>query len=491
MKQHIENLIAFEIECTVIEERDYDYVKNQLYYLLGIENDGTYIEPVEIPYPAAALEPILDELEKKGVLDGSQIARDLFDAKLMNVFAKLPSDVEHYFYKLYGRNRRRATTWYYNYVKNLNYIREDRQMKNQSFETKSKYGKLEITINLSKPEKDPKSIELAGKNTSTDYPKCVLCLENEGFSGNYKRDARDQHRLIEVMLGSDVYYFQYSPYSYYNEHAIVLNSFHIPMLTDSTTFINLLELCDQFEHYFFGANADIPIVGGSILSHDHYQGGRHKFPIEDAEIKYTWDIDDIKLHLLKWPLTTLRLEGKDKHALMIEATNIYTIWRNYCSEELKIYAYTNNQLHNTVTPIARKKGAIYQIDLILRNNYTNDEFPLGMYHPHQDKWHIKKENIGLIEAMGLAVLPARLKKELEEVKAYLLEDKPLSKEAEIHQFWADSMKIDFDITKDNCDDIIKQEIGRIFEGVLEDCGVFKDNEQSEDKLLTWIKEYLL
>lgn len=476
MKQHVENLILFEIKNGIITSRDYVYVKNQLYHLLNLTVTPETIAPEPITLPSDALEPILDELERLNVLDGSVVARDLFDAKIMNVFASIPSVVQNHFDHLYQHSSTKATNWFYNYAKNLNYIRYDRILKNVSYETHTKYGNLQITINLSKPEKDPKSIALAGKTTSTQYPKCLLCVENEGFSGNYQRDSRDQHRLIELDLNQEKWYFQYSPYIYYPEHAIVLSQTHRPMVINETTFRNLLDLVSKFDGYFFGSNADLPIVGGSILSHDHYQGGKHHFPIEDAKTSRSWNLNDVTIESLIWPLSTIRLKSKHKASLVTLATSILNIWRHYNNFDLEIHAFTGDIPHQTITPIARFKNGLFELDLVLRNNRTTDTYPLGIYHPHSDKWHIKKENIGLIEAIGLAILPARLIQE----KNYLFDSfkhqTPLHQDALKHETWFRKLVDTYSLTPQNFDQILNQEIGLVFEKVLEDCGVFKSNQ---------------
>lgn len=491
MKQYIEDLINYELCRSVIDIRDYHYVKNQIYHLLRIDPDSTKVNPVKIKHPSDALEPILDALEKIGVLDGSQIARDLMDAKIMDIFARMPSDIEMYFYQLHSHKGDRATHWYYHYMQDLNYIRMDRILKNISFKTPSKYGYLDVTINLSKPEKDPKSIILAGQSVSNDYPKCVLCIENEGFSGNFQRDSRDQHRLIEIELDQESYFFQYSPYIYYNEHSIVISEEHRPMAIDNKAFKNLLKLTDFFDGYFFGSNADLPIVGGSILSHDHYQGGRYHFPIEDAKILKSWKKESITYHILAWPLSTVRLESNDLNDLVDKAGEILKAWKKYENNELRIYAKSGDTPHQTITPVARKVHGIYQLDLILRNNFTNSTYPLGLYHPHEDKWHIKKENIGLIEAMGLAILPARLKTELELVKAHLLDNVELVSDAKKHESWIQHLKSNYQFTKDTIDEIINHEIGNIFEAVLDDCAVFKQNKVGIQAFTQFIEECIL
>lgn len=485
MKQAIENLIHFEIENQTISKRDYRYVKNQLYHLLNIKMDTKTIEPKPIKYPSEALNPILNALEKESVLDGSVVARDLFDAKIMNIFASLPSTVEQRFFSLKGQKR---TTWLYHYAQSLNYIRVNRILKNQSFYYDSSFGKLQITINLSKPEKDPLSIARAKQLSQNDYPTCVLCCENEGFSGHAGRDSRDQHRLIRFNLNEEPWYFQYSPYTYYNEHAIVLCGEHRPMHISAQTFANLLELTNLFDGYFFGSNADLPIVGGSILTHDHYQGGRHHFPIESARVLKSYQKNDVTIELLQWPLSTIRLSSSSEKSLVHLAQQFLNHWQNYDNLALNIKSHTEQTPHHTITPIARKKQDTYELDLVLRDNRTTDEFPLGIFHPHQDKWHIKKENIGLIEAMGLAVLPKRLVEELKEVKAYILKQTPLSHQSSIHQTWIDQIKDTLNMK--HLDDALNQAVGFVFEQVLVDCGVFKLDNQGLAAFKQFITEVL-
>lgn len=490
MKQHIEDLILFELEHIVIDGRDINYVRNQIYALLGIKNDGNYPQPKRIKYPADALNPMLDELVNLNLIDDNLASRDYMDSKIMNVFAKLPSDLETQFHYYYNQKSERGTNYLYSYAKNTNYIRMDRMAKNKSFTAPSRYGDLNITINLSKPEKDPKHIIEASKESTITYPKCLLCIENEGFSGDLNRDARDQHRLIQVDLKNGPYYFQYSPYIYYNEHAIVISDHHTPMKINQKTIENLLELTDIFKGYFFGSNADLPIVGGSILSHDHYQGGKFSFPIESAKTIKSWDKDDVTFDLLYWPLSTIRLKSTQVEPLIHYATILLNAWKTYENKQLMIYPNSGGKTHQTVTPIARKKDGFYELDIILRNNYTNDRYPLGLFHPHEDKWHIKKENIGLIEAMGLAVLPARLDQELTDVNHYMLLGTPLPERSFKHQLWADEIKEKHPCFKETIDDIIKQEIGLVFERVLEDCGVFKQDEQGNAAIISWIEEVL-
>ncbi len=477
MKQHIENLIHYEISKGIITKRDYVYVKNQLYHLLNQSFDDVIYHPNLIIYPSDALNPILDSLEKDGVLDGSFVSRDLFDAKIMNVFASLPSVVQQMFDEKFNIAPKHATNFLYNYAKSLNYIRYDRILKNVSYHIDSKFGKLDITINLSKPEKDPKSILLESQSVTTSYPKCLLCLENEGFSGNAKKDSRDQHRLIELNLNEEIWYFQYSPYIYYNEHAIVFSKDHRPMSINEKTFRNLLALVDNFDGYFFGSNADLPIVGGSILSHDHYQGGLHHFPIEDAKVIKSWQLHSTTLEMLYWPLSTIRIKDTNEENLVKLATNILSIWKQYSNPSIGLYAKTGETPHHTITPIARKKGETFEMDLILRSNLTTPDFPSGVYHPKPDKWHIKKENIGLIEAIGLAILPARLNQAIKRLRAYYFDNVTLEIGELIHKDWFDDLSKKHTLTPFNFDDIIEKEIGLVFEKVLIDCGVFNISNQ--------------
>lgn len=473
MKQNIENLINYQIEKEVISKRDYNYVKNQLYFMLKEEQTNETFIPERISNVSDALNNILDILEEKNILDGTVVARDLFDAKIMNIFAMLPSGVQNKFDELNKQDSTKATKWLYNYASDLNYIRTDRIKKNVGFSKDTKYGPLEITINLSKPEKDPKSIMLASKTKQTAYPKCVLCASNEGFSGNFQRDSRDQHRLVEVNLNGEKWYFQYSPYIYYNEHAIVLSEEHRPMKINRKVFENLFGLTNTFKGYFFGSNADLPIVGGSILSHDHYQGGLYEFPIENAEVIFETNENDVSINIVKWPLSTIRLKSNKLNNLIDIADNILNNFRKYNNEELNIISHTDTTPHNTITPIARIKNGLYELDLILRNNLTNEKYPLGIFHPHEDKWHLKKENIGLIEAIGLAILPGRLVDELNAVKEYLVNNKPLSEDNLKHEVWANSFK-DL-VNENNVDEVIRQEVANKFADILADCGIFKEN----------------
>jgi len=488
MRQHVENLLVYALENELILERDVHYIRNQIYHMLGLQHQ-TLPKPKPINYPSEALNPILDELEKTGRLDGSQIARDLFDAKIMNTMIMKPSDVEKMFFELKRESNRHATRWFYTYMQKANYIRMDRIQKNKKFSIQSSYGQLDITINLSKPEKDPKSIILASQQESTSYPKCLLCIENEGFPGDYTRDSRDSLRLIHIELQGEPWYFQYSPYIYYNEHAIVLSARHRPMKINEMLFNHLFALCKMFDGYFFGSNADLPIVGGSILSHDHYQGGADHFPIEDAKALRSWLHQGIQYTILKWPLSTLRMTGKNESYLVAQAMKVLKAWRHYNHEALNIRSHTDDIPHHTITPIVRKDKDMFILDLILRDNQTSEQYPLGIFHPHQDKWHIKKENIGLIEAMGLGILPGRLDQEMNDVKAYILDGKPLLGRSIKHQGLADNIKSNPSFKPEIIDQAIEEAIGSVFVGVLEDCGVFKQNDRnSMDIMYQWLKD---
>lgn len=489
MHQHLENLIAYAIRHKLIDTRDYVYVKNQLCHLLQIDvvekQDSIHIE-----HPADALEPILDQLVKDKKIEENQISRDLFDAKIMNVFAPRPALLERSFKRRQRFNSKKATDWLYQRMIDLNYIRYDRVLKNKHYFVETPYASMEISINLAKPEKDPKAIALALTQQDVNYPKCVLCIENEGFSGNYKRDSRDQHRLIQIDLNQEKWYFQYSPYIYYNEHAIVIHEKHKPMKISRLTFDNLLTLTDHFEGYFFGSNADLPGVGGSILNHEHYQGGKYHFPIEDAKRYQISDDGDIQVELLKWPLSVIRLTSKNKQKLIDLANRFLIKWKGCNNPSLGILSETKGEAHNTITPIARKNRDCYELDLTFRNNRTSEKHPLGIFHVHEDKWHIKKENIGLIEVMGLAILPARLTLEMQEVKSFLKDRTPLSENSKKHQAFAERIKNEINLDKDNLDRVLETNIAHVFVNGLENCGVFKQNEYEQQTFIKWIEEVL-
>lgn len=430
------------------------------------------------------LDRLCDIAYQNGVIKSDDVTtRDLFDTKLMGVMVARPSEIIRDFNSFYEKSAEEATNYYYDFSKNTNYIRRDRIKKDEKWTVDSKYGTIDITINLSKPEKDPKAIAAARNAVNVSYPKCQLCMENEGYAGRMNHPARENHRIIPITIQNEKWGFQYSPYVYYNEHCIVFNGQHTPMKIEKKTFNKLFDFVDLFPHYFLGSNADLPIVGGSILTHDHFQGGHYTFAMEKAPIEESFTVggfEDIKAGIVKWPLSVIRLQGESRERVVDLADHILTKWRGYTDEAAFIYAETEGQPHNTITPIARKKGDMYELDLTLRNNITTDECPLGVYHPHAQYHHIKKENIGLIEVMGLAVLPARLKKEMELLADCLVNKSPLEnfEELEKHVDWVkDVVKRNSVINKENVDKILKDEIGQVFVKVLEDAGVYKCTEE--------------
>lgn len=479
MIKYIHALIKYGIDKNLITELDKKYIYNQLIYFFKLDHVDYNADALAIESPEAAIFPLLDDMYERGLLENNSIQfKDLLLCKVMNIFADKPSVVIDKFYDLAKDNFSDATDWFYSYMKDLDYIKTKRIEKNKLFHVDSKYGSIGITINLSKPEKDPKMIAKALKQKSTNFPTCVLCPENEGFSGNLNRDSRDTIRLIPFEINHETWYFQYSPYIYYNEHAIMLSETHRPMVINRTTFSNLLELVTKIEGYFFGSNADLPIVGGSILSHDHYQGGKFTFPIEHAKPVYQTNHKDVEVEVLDWALSTIRLKSKNKLAIIDLSEVILNQWINYTNEAINVYAYTDVR-HNTITPIARYKNGLYEMDLVLRNNYTNKAYPLGLYHPHEDVWPIKKENIGLIEVMGLAILPGRLIEELEGV-AQSLEGGAIPKG--FKGFYKD-IKDDYP----GMDPLsyVYNQAGLKFVKGLEDCKVLQ-----EDMLIEFVKEVL-
>lgn len=412
-------------------------------------------------------------------IEDNQTAKEILNDQLMDFVTPLPSKVNQKFWNLYQQSPETATNYFYQMSQNNDYIKTKAIAKNISYTVKTDYGDLEITINLSKPEKDPKAIAAAGKQVQNGYPKCQLCLENEGYLGRLGYPARTNHRIIRFTLGGQTWGFQYSPYTYFNEHAIFLNRIHQPMVINQHTFNNLLEITRIFPQYFVGSNADLPIVGGSMLSHDHYQGGRHDFPMMKAPIDHDIEmpVDGVKAGIVKWPMATIRLVSDDAEALVTAATLIHNNWMNYSDETVNIKAFTNETRHHTVTPIAYRQGTHYVMDIVLRDNQTSAQYPDGIFHPHQDVQHIKKENIGLIEVMGRAILPARLKVELKEVERYLL--KRPNQMAEYHKTWADKLQSKYQFTDENVAEIVEKETGLVFARVLEDAGVFKWNTQGQ------------
>ena len=453
------------------QELDKTYLYNRICALVGDDNHQTDDD---------IKNALIKTAIKNGKIEDNQTEKEILNDQLMDFVTPLPSKVNAKFWNLYQKSPETATNYFYKLSQDNDYIKVKAIAKNISYQVKTDYGNLEITINLSKPEKDPKAIALAGKQKQTGYPKCQLCMENEGYVGRLGYPARSNHRIIRFTLGGQTWGFQYSPYAYFSEHAIFLNKIHQPMIINQHTFNNLLEIIKIFPQYFVGSNADLPIVGGSMLSHDHYQGGRHQFPMMKAKIDrdISLPVKNVKAGIVKWPLSTIRLTSADPEQLVAAATLIHENWKNYSDETVDVRAFTDKTRHHTVTPIAYKVDDNYVLDIVLRDNQTSKEFPDGIFHPHQDVQHIKKENIGLIEVMGRAILPARLKDELKEVERYLL--KQPNQMAEYHKAWADKLQAKYDFNEDNVSEIVDKETGLVFGRVLEDAGVFKWNQQGQE-----------
>jgi UDPglucose--hexose-1-phosphate uridylyltransferase len=481
----IKKLIQYGRNTGLIEEADHYYAVNQI---LDVLNLCEYEEPVG-ELVTIDLEAVLKELVdyacEQGLLEEDSVTyRDLFDTRLMNCLMPRPSEVEKKFWELYQtQSPIAATGYYYKLAQDSDYIRAYRIKKDMRWITPTKYGNLDITVNLSKPEKDPKAIAAAKLAVQSGYPKCLLCMENEGYAGRTNHPARNNHRIIRLNMNHSQWGFQYSPYVYYNEHCIVFNGQHIPMKIERNTFVKLFDFVKQFPHYFLGSNADLPIVGGSILSHDHFQGGNYDFAMAKAKMETCYEIkgyEGVQAGIVKWPMAVVRTRSENPEALISLGTKVLDAWRSYSDEEAFIFAETNGQPHNTITPIARMRDGLYELDLVLRNNITTEECPLGVYHPHQELHHIKKENIGLIEVMGLAVLPSRLKEELNLLAEYILSGKDITTNEMIekHALWVEGFLTNYEsVTAENIEDILKKEVGLVFERVLEDSGVYKCNEE--------------
>jgi UDPglucose--hexose-1-phosphate uridylyltransferase len=478
--QLIQQLINQALATQLIEREDEIYARNQILSLLHLtefkEVDAAGESNFDIP---DLLDLIVDYACNQGIIKELFDEKEIFSSKIMNCFIARPSAVNQLFYGKYKQDPKAATQYFYELSKNSNYIQMKRIRNNIEYKTTTEYGELDITINLSKPEKDPKSIELERSVKQTDYPKCLLCVENEGYAGRIGHPARSNHRMIRVNLLENTWYLQYSPYVYYNEHCIVLSEKHTDMVISPTTFLLLLSFVEQFPHYFVGSNADLPIVGGSILSHDHYQGGNYQFAMAKAGDDWAFKMagyPDVECAVVKWPMSVIRLRSDQISTLVEAGSHILDKWKKYSDEGLGIEARTGETPHNTITPIARKNGDVFELDLVLRNNRTSDEHPLGIFHPHADVHHIKKENIGLIEVMGLAVLPARLKDELVEVENYILGRS--SAVADYHLDWAEALKARYQAiaNEENVDGLVREEVGKKFLRCLEDAGVFKRNE---------------
>ena len=490
--ENIKKLVTYGIQIGLTPECERIYTTNLLLELFGEED----YEDVDIEETQIDLEPVLaallDEAVERGIIENSIGYRDLFDTKIMNCLVPRPAQVQETFAKKYEISPEEATNYFYKLSQDSDYIRRYRVKKDMKWKVDSDYGKIDITINLSKPEKDPKAIAAARNAKASSYPKCLLCMENEGYAGRLNHPARENHRIIPITINDSKWGFQYSPYVYYNEHCIVFNGQHVPMKIEKATFVKLFDFVKMFPHYFLGSNADLPIVGGSILSHDHFQGGHYTFAMAEASMEKQVTIpgyEDVEAGIVKWPLSVLRIRSKDEKRLISLADHVLNTWRGYTDEDAYIFAETDGEPHNTITPIARKKGEMYELDLTLRNNITTEEHPLGVYHPHAQYHNIKKENIGLIEVMGLAVLPARLKEELEILAEYLVGKKDIrsNEKIEKHAEWAEAFLPKYPkITEENVMDILKEEVGITFVHVLEDAGVYKCTPEGREAFMRFI-----
>ena len=478
----IADLIRYAEEKKLIAPEDCAWALNSLLEVLKLDSwtdPGVSEEPVHLP---AVLDEILDDAAARGVLEqNSVVYRDLLDTSLMGRLTPPPREVIARFRSLYKESPKKATDWYYEFSQDTNYIRRDRIARDMRWKAETPYGEMDITINLSKPEKDPKAIAAARNMPASLYPRCQLCRENEGYAGRVNHPARQNHRIIPITIDGKPWFLQYSPYVYYQEHCIVFNSEHTPMKIDHSCFCKMLDFIGQFPHYFVGSNADLPIVGGSILAHDHFQGGGYTFAMAKAPIDQPLtfrDFPEVRAGIVKWPMSVLRLQCPDPEILIRLADKILNAWRSYTDESAMILAETEGTPHNTITPIARKRGEDFELDLVLRNNLTTPEHPLGLYHPHAELHHIKKENIGLIEVMGLAVLPARLKTELAEVSRCLLSGEDLRANAltASHADWAQEIAARRSLTSENIMSVLQEEVGKVFSKVLEHAGVYKNRE---------------
>lgn len=482
LSENIKRLVQYGIDAGLTPECERIYTTNLLLELFH-EDDYEEVEVNGEKELEEILGELLDEACSRGIIENSVVYRDLFDTKMMNCLMPRPAQVQETFWKKYEESPEAATDYYYKLSQDSDYIRRYRVKKDWKWTVDSPYGEIDITINLSKPEKDPKAIAAAKNAKASSYPKCLLCVENEGYAGRVNHPARENHRIMPITVNDSAWGFQYSPYVYYNEHCIVFNGKHTPMKIEKETFMKLFDFVKLFPHYFLGSNADLPIVGGSILSHDHFQGGHYTFAMAKAPIEKHFEVkgfEDVESGIVKWPLSVIRLRSKDEKRLIELGTHILDAWRGYTDEEAFVFAETDGEPHNTITPIARKVGEIYELDLTLRNNITTEEHPLGLYHPHAEYHNIKKENIGLIEVMGLAVLPSRLKQELETLAEYIVEGKDISENEMIekHTKWVEKFLPKYDkITKENVMDILKEEVGIVFTKVLEDAGVYKCTEE--------------
>ena len=501
LSKSITKLVQYGMETGLVPECEKNYTIN---LLLDVFHEDEYVEPEESFSDVdleETLNELLDEAVKRGLIEDSVVYRDLFDTRLMNCLMPRPAQIQKEFWDKYQNSPQEATDYFYKLSQDSNYIRRYRVKKDQKWKVDSPYGEIDITINLSKPEKDPKAIAAAKNAKASSYPKCLLCPENEGYAGRVNHPARQNHRIIPVTINGSDWFFQYSPYVYYNEHCIIFNGQHTPMKIERATFGKLLDFVEQFPHYFVGSNADLPIVGGSILSHDHFQGGHYEFAMAKAQVEKEIlfkGFEDVKAGIVKWPMSVIRISAEKKERLIELADKVLLAWRGYTDEAAFIFAETDGELHNTITPIARRRGDLYELDLVLRNNITTEEHPLGVYHPHAKLHHIKKENIGLIEVMGLAVLPARLKKEMADLEQALLdgtsirEDEVLAKHADwVEEFlpkygFTFGSGLEGEVTPEKLHDIVQTEIGLVFKEVLKDAGVYKCTEEGRTAFMRFV-----
>ena len=502
----IRKLVSYGVHTGLVTKEDVIFTTNKLLELFKLDEledvdaaeetdeagEKGNMQPEELE---AVLGRMMDYAYEQGIMtENSIVYRDLFDTKIMSMLMPRPSEVISKFEELYEKKSPQAATdYYYKLSCDSDYIRRYRICKDMKWVAPTKYGDLDITINLSKPEKDPKAIAAAKNTKQSGYPKCLLCRENEGYAGRVNHPARQNHRIIPVIINDSQWGFQYSPYVYYNERCIVFNSQHVPMKIERATFCKLFDFVKQFPHYFVGSNADLPIVGGSILSHDHFQGGHYEFAMAKAPIERTFTVggfEDVEAGIVNWPMSVIRLSGADTNRIIELADLILKKWRGYTDEAAFVYAETDGEPHNTITPIARKRGDKFELDLVLRNNITTEEHPLGVYHPHAKLHHIKKENIGLIEVMGLAVLPARLKSEMAQLKEAILAGKDLRADEvlEKHADWVEEFVPKYEkIDASNIDEIVEKEIGLVFMEVLEDAGVYKRTEEGQKAFDRFVK----
>ena len=491
IETYIDSLVAYAMNTGLAQPVDHQVLTNRLLDLLHREDytpsDELLSEDLE-----EILSGILDYACQQGLCEDNITARDIFDTRIMGALTPMPREVIRCFREKYAVSPQVATDWYYTFSCDTDYIRRYRIAKDLRWTYESEYGDLDITINLSKPEKDPKAIAAAKNAPQSGYPKCQLCKENEGYAGRLNHPARANHRIIPITIAGSEWYLQYSPYVYYNEHCIVFNGQHVPMKIDRAAFDKLLDFVTAFPHYFVGSNADLPIVGGSILSHEHFQGGHYTFAMEMAPVEtpvYFAGFEDVQAGLVKWPMSVIRLDGEDPKRLSQLAEKILNAWRSYSDEKCGIVAFSGGEPHNTITPIARRRGSLYELDLVLRCNITTEEHPLGVFHPHADKHHIKKENIGLIEVMGLAVLPSRLKGELTDLAEKIVSGADLRGDPvqSKHADWVEALKKRYIFTEENAMATLMQETGRVFTQVLEDAGVYKRTPEGKDAFLRFVE----